>query len=82
MVPPTLGVVSGDITCGDKDYHWAYTRLYAKQDGTPNTRSFCMAKDEKYKTVCKALAGQSYYDSGSISTPDGWKGGYFYYKLN
>ena len=82
MFPPTLGAVTGAITCGDKDYHLAYTHDYATDDGTPRKKLICMAKDTKYKAICKAISGKEPYLTASLSTPDGWIGGYSFYEID
>ena len=82
MYPSTAGSVSGAITCGDKDYHLAYTHGYATDDGTPRKKLVCVAKDTKYKAICKAISGKEPHLTASLSTPDSWIGGYSYYEID
>ena len=82
MVPPKAEIVSGSVSCGDKDYHLVYSSRYAYPSGTPSKATGCMAKDEKYKAICKAISGGKNSSSTQIGTPDGWKSGYYYYLLD
>lgn len=78
---PNSAGVAGAVRCGDNSYHLAYVRSYALQNGTPASSmgAACIAKEEKYKSICKSISGVSTPTTTSTYTPDGWKSGYFYY---
>ena len=80
MTFPNSGAnIAGAVRCGDNSYHLAYVRSHALPDGKPTTGVACIAKEEKYKAICKSISGVSTPTTTSTFTPDGWKTGYFYY---
>ncbi|WP_428075905.1 type IV pilin protein [Candidatus Avelusimicrobium luingense] len=82
MLFPNGAGIAGSVKCGDNDYHLMYARGFAAIDGTPIQNATCIAKEEKYKAICKAMSGGQTGTATSTSTPDGWVSGYYYYELN
>ena len=82
MIAPNGSGLGGSITCGDTDYHLAYVRTFAAVNKSPKQGSACKAKEEKYKTICKAISGSRTGAETQSPTPVGWVAGYFYYNLN
>ena len=75
---------TGSIRCGDNEYHLVYVRAFASPTGVPGASLTvnCAAKEEKYKSICKAISGTTAVSStAGVFTPDGWKDGYSYYVL-
>ena len=81
LAKPVPNGTFGEIICGDKtNYDFAYTYLFADDNGAPWTKLSCMVKPSQ-KAICQAQGGKL-TDSNAVLLQVGtYTGGYYRYAL-